>query len=37
MTAVEDDEETPLELEEIWNDLRYGYKETKTHYEIVDF
>ncbi|BAO05133.1 hypothetical protein CF067_16890 [Clostridium sporogenes] len=37
MTVVEDDEETPLELEKIWDDLRYGYKETETHYEIIDF
>ncbi|WP_346938235.1 hypothetical protein [uncultured Clostridium sp.] len=37
MTAKEDDDETPLELEEIWNDLRYEIQEKDDYYIIVDF
>jgi len=37
MTAKEDDEDTPLELEDIWDDLRYEIQEEDNYYIITDF
>lgn len=35
--VAEDEFDEPLELEEIWDDLRYGYEITETHYIINEF
>lgn len=37
MISKEDDEDTPLELEEIWDDLRYEIQEQDGYYIVVDF
>ncbi|EQB4340930.1 hypothetical protein ACYJ2U_001649 [Clostridium botulinum] len=37
MISIEDDEDTPLTLEEIWNDLKYELEEDDNYYTIIDF